>query len=495
MAAEDDFLTAFEPRTGPQSFSRGPPQGGPPFTLPASGIYRLRLTVLTALLLLALPAPWAESAALSEAAGWLQQYLRLDTSNPPGNEGRSAAFLAGILRQQGIPARILATPDGRTNLYARLSSPASRGRAVLLLHHMDVVPAGPGWNVAPFAGRVRSGYLWGRGALDDKSLGIAQLAATIDLKRRRDPLERDVIFLAVADEENGGLKGTGWLLAAHPELFKGVEAVVGEGGRSQLGAGGKLLWWGVEVAQKRALWLEVSTSGRGGHGSGLNPNSANHQLIQGLARLLSAPPRWRVTPPVRAYCQAIAPLHNQHWRRVLSNIDAVVAPGGPKEFLMPGMANLFVDTVQVTVLRGGERINVTPDNARARLDIRLLPDTDEAAFLAEVKRLLGKGMEVKVLLSSSPAAPSPASGRLYEAVKRVLAPEGPVVPTFISGITDSRFFRERGIPAYGVSPFKIGPEDSQGIHGPNERIPVAELDRGIERMRQILRRYVSQRAW
>lgn len=452
---------------------------------------RRRLIVPIALLI-SLPAHLdGAAAALSEPAAWLQQYIRIDTSNPPGNEGRAATFLAGILRREGIPSQALATPDGRISLYARLSSPGSNGRAVLLLHHMDVVPAGPGWTVEAFAGRLRAGYLWGRGALDDKSLGIAQLAALIDFKRRRAPLERDLVFLAVADEENGGLKGTGWLLDRHPELFRGVEAVIGEGGRSQVGAGGKVLWWGIEVAQKRALWLEISTAGRGGHGSGLNPDSANHQLVQGLSRLLSAPIRWRVTPPVRAYCRAIAPLQNKLWRRVFSNIDAVIGENGPKEFLMPGMANLFIDTVQVTVLRGGERINVIPASARAQLDVRLLPDTDAAAFLTALKRRLGDDFAVKVLLSSPPAPASPASGRLYQALRQALDPEAPVVPTFIAGITDSRFFRQRGIPAYGISPFKVSPEDSPGIHGPDERIPLAEFDRGVARMRRILRLYAS----
>ena len=435
----------------------------------------------------------AAPAALSEPAGWLQQYLRIDTSNPPGNEGRGAAFLAGILQRAGIPSRVVANPEGRANLYARLSSPKSGGRAILLLHHMDVVPPGPGWTVPPFAGLVKGGQLWGRGAIDDKSLGIAQLAAMIDLQRRRVPLERDVIFLAVADEENGGVRGTGWLLANHPELFRGVEAVIGEGGRSQTGAGGKLLWWGIEVAQKRPLWLEVSTSGRGGHGAGLNPASANHQLVEGLARLLAEPARWRVTAPVRQYSHAIAPLQNARWRRVFSNIDGVIAESGPKEFLMPGMGNLFLDTVQVTVLRGGERINVVPERSAAQLDIRLLPDTDATAFLAAVKRRLGPGYEVKVLVTSPPAAASPASGRLYQAMERVLKPEGPVVPTFIAGFTDSRFFRERGIPAYGLSPFKLSPEDSKGIHSTDERIPLAEIDRGVERMRRILTAYAAPR--
>ncbi|MEA2600870.1 MAG: hypothetical protein QOF89_1862 [Acidobacteriota bacterium] len=456
----------------------------------------LRLSVLLALLLPNAPVVPAASAApaapaLSEAAGWLQQYVRVDTSNPPGNEQRGAAFLAGLLQREGIASQVIRNPEGRANLWARLSSPASGGRAILLLHHMDVVPAGPGWSVPPFAGTVRDGYLWGRGTLDDKSLGIVQLAALVDLKRRRAPLARDVIFLAVADEENGGLRGTAWLLAQHPELFRGVEGVIGEGGRSQTGAGGKVVWWGIEVSQKRPLWLEVSTSGRGGHGAGLNPDSANHQLIQGLARLLGAPPRWRISPPVRAYCRAIAPLQNDHWRRVFANVDAVVTASGPKEFLMPGMANLFLDTVQVTVLRGGDRINVIPAMAAARIDVRLLPDTDAKAFLQNVERLLGADFDVKVLVTSPPAPPSSASGRVYGAMARILGSEAPVVPTFIAGFTDSRFFRERGIPAYGLSPFKLGPEDSQGIHGPNERISLRELDRGVNRMRQILSFYVS----
>ncbi len=455
---------------------------------------RLIPPLLAALLLLSPSALRAGDPALSEAAGWLQQYLRIDTSNPPGNEARAAAFLAGILQRAGIPSRVVATPEGRANLYARLSSPRSGGRAILLLHHMDVVPPGPGWTVPPFAGLLKGGLLWGRGAVDDKSLGIAQLAAMIDLQRRRAPLDRDVIFLAVADEENGGLRGTGWLLASHPELFQGVEAVIGEGGRSQTGAGGKLLWWGIEVAQKRPLWLEVAASGRGGHGAGLNPESASHQLIQGLARLLAAPPRWKVTAPVRDYCHAIAPLQNDRWRRVFSNIDGVIAPSGPREFLLPGMANLFLDTVQVTVLRGGERINVVPERASALLDIRLLPETDSAAFLADVKSRLGPGFEVKVLVTSPPSPASPASGRLYQALRQALGPAGPVVPTFIAGFTDSRYFRERGIPAYGVTPFQLSPDDSKGIHGTDERIPVREIDRGVERMRRILALYAAPAA-
>jgi acetylornithine deacetylase/succinyl-diaminopimelate desuccinylase-like protein len=451
-----------------------------------------RLSALFVLFALLFPAPPAEPAAprLSEAARWLQDYIRIDTSNPPGNEGKAVAFLAGILRKEGIAARPIPNPSGRPSLYARLSSPRSGGKALVLLHHMDVVPAGPGWKVPPFSGLVSDGMLWGRGAIDDKSLGIAQLAALIDLHRRKAPFERDLIYLAVPDEENGGLAGAAWLLQKHPELFAGVEAVMGEGGRSQMGAGGKVLFWGIEVAQKRPLWLEVTASGRGGHGSGLNPGSANHQLVQGLARVLALPPRWHVSDAARVYCKAIAPLHNERMRRTLADVDKTVTPTGPKEFLMPGMANLFLDTVQVTVLSGGSRINVIPETARARLDVRLLPDTDANAFLEQIKKALGKGIGVKVLVTSPPVAPSPAQGRFWQALEKGLG-GAPVVPTFIAGFTDSRFFRERGIAAYGVNPVALSGEDSRGIHNPDERIPLEAFDRGVERTQRIVALYAA----
>jgi len=434
-------------------------------------------------------------ARLSEAAAWLRGYVQIDTTNPPGNERRAADYLAAILAREGIPSRLWLSPTGRASLSARLTSqrgqrgPRGNGRALLLLHHLDVVAPGPGWTVPPFAGLLRDGSLWGRGTLDDKGLGICGLAALVELKRRRTELDRDVLFLAVADEENGGGQGAAWLLASHPELFAGVEGVIGEGGRNQFSQ--RLMWWGVEVAQKRPLWLEVTARGRGGHGSALNPESANHQLIAGLARLLALPAHWRVTAPVRDYLRAIAPLHNQHWQHLLTHVDEAIGDQGPREPIFPGMAGLFLDTVQVTALAGGDRINVIPAVARAKIDARLLPDTDGTAFLAAVRGALGPQLLAEVLLSAPPAPASPASGRLYGAILQVLGREAPVAPMLDSGTTDSRFFRERRVPAYGLSPFALGPDDSGGIHGADEHLPLAELDRGVERMRRIVTAYAA----
>jgi acetylornithine deacetylase/succinyl-diaminopimelate desuccinylase-like protein len=450
---------------------------------------RLAPLLLAGLLCCQAPAT-SDETALSQPARWLQGYLRLDTTNPPGGEEGAAAYLEKLLAEHGIPARRFVSPGGRTNLYARLQArPGVDGEALLLLHHMDVVAAGPGWHHPPFSGAVRDGRLFGRGALDDKSLGIAQLAAFVDLARDRRGLTRDVVLLAVADEERGGAEGTAWLLQAHPELFRGVAGVLNEGGANRQ-VNGRLLWWGIEVAQKRPLWLEVVAEGRGGHGAGFNPHSATHELIRALDRLLSRPLRWHVTPAARNYLRALAPLHNAHWQPLLTAPDRIIRPEGPVGAgLLPGMENLFLDSVQVNVLAGAAQINVVPPRASARVDVRLLPDTDGAAFLAELRQLLGKEVEASVLLTAPPVPPTPTDTSLHRTLAGALAKEALVVPFFSPGFTDSRLFRERGIPAYGFSPFALEPQDLLGIHGADERIPLRELDRGVARLREVVRRW------
>lgn len=432
----------------------------------------------------------AESAVTpAETERWLRDYLRIDTSNPPGNEHLAAAFLADLLHREGIATQLLVTASGRTNLFARLPGRRS-GEGLLLVHHMDVVPPGPGWKVEPFAGKIEDGVLWGRGAIDVKSLGIAQLAALISLKRQGVVLERDVALLAVADEESGGGQGAAWLWQHHPEIFAGIAAVINEGGANRKPPAG-LLWWGIETAQKRPFWLRVSTTGRGGHGSGLNPHSAMHKLTRALARVLNRPASFRVTDAARQYLGAVAPYDSPQFEPYYRDLDAYVKADGPTGPMLPGVANLFLDTVQLTVIEGGERINVVPARASALLDVRLLPDTDNQVFLEDLRQVLGSGVAIEVLVASPPAAASPTDTRLFAALEAVLSPEAPVVPAFIAGFTDSRFFRERGVTTYGVSPFALGGLELQGIHGANESIPLAEFARGTERLFRVVEMYTS----
>ena len=442
-----------------------------------------------ALLFVALP---AAAADLPPPARWLRDYLRIDTSNPPGNEHRAAAFLSGLLHDQGVETRLLVTPEGRTSLYARLDGPASSEGALLLLHHMDVVPAGSGWTREPFGGELAGGALWGRGAVDDKSLGIAHLAAFLRLAEETERLARDLIYLAVADEESGGGAGTAWLLEQHADLFADVDAVFTEGG-SNRASGDTIAWWGVEVAQKRPLWLEVSAEGRAGHASRLNLHSAPNRLIHALDRILKLPRRYRITPEALQYLEAVAQLGGQEPGQLTARLERALRRGEIERTLAPGQHDYFLDTLQITVLDAGEGINTVPGGARALIDMRLLPDTDSEAVLRQIRSAAGEDVDVSVLLSSPTTPGSPTSHPVYSCVDRTLRADAPVVPAFIPGITDARHFRARDIPVFGISPFALGPRELQGIHGPDERIPLDRFLAGVDRMAALVRNCATSR--
>ncbi len=474
------------------------------------------LALLAPLTLLALPAlatalagPAAgERAGVFPAAIALADYLRIDTANPPGDERAGAEYLAGLLRASGVEPRLLVSPGGRVSLYARL--PASAGAAgaaggigegkgagegaLVLLHHIDTVPAGAGWRRPALGGEIHDGALWGRGAIDAKGLGIAHLAAFLDLARSPLPRRRALVFLAVADEEAGGSEGTGWLLTAHPELFEGVAAVLNEGGVNRAVAG-RTLYWGIEVDQKRPLWLEVEATGRPGHASNASPESATHRLIAGLARLVAAPRPWRVTPATVSFVSALARFDPQA-RAVLETIRAGPQSNGRIPRALAGWESLLTDTLQVTTLSGSDRINVVAGAARAGIDVRLLPDSDEKAFLAELDRLLGPGLDLRVRLDSPRAPASSTTGQVYTLLAATLAGERatPVVPAFIPAVTDSRYFRARGIAAYGFSPFALDGLELRTVHAPDERMPLAELEKGVATMTRVVRALVRAEA-
>ena len=420
---------------------------------------------------------------------WLREYLQIDTTNPPGNERAAAELLAGILEREGIASRLLESPGGRASLYARLEATGEAdGGAVVLMHHIDVVPADGAWRVEPFSGRRLGGKVWGRGALDVKGLGIAHLAAMIDLARAGAARRRAVIFLAVADEETGGGEGAAWLLESHPELFADVEGVLNEGGSNRV-LGDRLIWWGVEVTQKRPLWLKVTAEGRGGHASGRHPGSATHRLVAGLARLIARQESPRANAAAAMYLGAVSELEGGRTEEVFRRLED--GDGMESLQMAPGLPIYFLDTVQVTEIDNGRGSNVVSPRAVASIDIRLLPDTDSGAFLAEIRELLGDQLKVEVVLSSDPAPASPRDHPLYRTLEQSLGIRAPVVPTFIPGTTDSRFFRQRGIPAYGLSPFAINAEDARGVHADDESVPLDAFLRGVETMTRILRLYAG----
>ncbi len=433
---------------------------------------RQRARVLPTLLGLVFPiacsAPPPE-AAVAEPVRWLQEYLRFDTSNPPGNERPAVEYLADLLRDAGAEVDLLTTPTGRSSLWAAVG-PAGAD-ALLLLSHVDVVPVGEGWSVPPFAGLLRDGELWGRGAIDAKGLGVTHLAALVTLARAPEPPRRRVVLLAAADEELGGAEGTAWWLEHRPDLFAGVSGALAEGGNNRV-ARGAVAWWGIEVAQKHPLWLEACAS-------------TPEELIGGLARALDRPLTWRVDEPVRAFFRSVALLGRRGSSAGGFDPDRAIRPAGPIEPLHPGMENFFLDSLQVNelALRGNARC--------ATLDARLLPATDAEAFQAELAERLGSEIELRVLLAGPNAPPSPVHDPLYDLLTRELACEAPAVPTFIAGITDARFLRARGIPVYGFSPFLLDGEHSRSVHAGDERLPLHELHAGAERMTRLVTAWAS----
>lgn len=429
-----------------------------------------------------------------EAEDTLVAYLKIDTTNPPGNESAGATYLRDLLVKEGIAARLVGDDPKRQGVYARLES-GTDAKALLLLSHIDVVPAEAGaWRNPPFGGVREGGYLWGRGALDIKSLTIAHLMSVIDLKRRGAKLERDVVFLAVPDEELGGLRGAKQLLDRHPQLFAKVGFVMNEGGSNET-ALDKVVFWGIEVQQKVPLWLRVTSEGDGGHGSAPpDDGGATAKLVRALAAIDALETPYRLDPSIARILAAAAAVRTDGRAAKLRRVQEPLDVAFVERELPKGYRALLRDTIAVTHLEAGNSVNVIPTRAVAGLDIRMLPSTSPKEMLARVEQAVGKNGTVEVLLGTDPAPESPASGELYDVVARAMraaSPGSTAGPMVTAGTTDSRFFRARGIPAYGVMPFKVNYYDADGVHGRDERIRARFFAEGVRLMRTIVRDFAA----
>ncbi|MGE0592181.1 MAG: M20/M25/M40 family metallo-hydrolase [Vicinamibacterales bacterium] len=453
----------------------------------------MRCIVLTLLAVLVSVVPGAAQTGLDslqdEAVAWLQAYVRIDTTNPPGNEIAGARFFAAIFEAEGIDYEIVESAPGRGNIWARLEGGDEPG--LILLHHMDVVPADPAaWDTNPLSGEIRDGLIYGRGTIDTKSLGIMHLAAFLSLHRSGATLDRDVVFMATADEEAGGSFGVGWLVENRPELFEGVGYVLNEGGRGSVSPGGGTSL-SIEVTQKVPYWLRLTARGEPGHGSRPAPSYAVAALIAALERLREHEFEARVLPAVDEYFRGIAAAQAPRWRQHFANMNAAIRTPGVLEDLhreLPAMHSLVRNTCAMTRLNASDKINVVPTVAWAEIDCRLLPDQNPDAFLAELGQVLGNEIEVETLMGFTPAVSS-ADTPLYRAimaVSRQHVPQAVVASAVSTGFTDSHFMRDLGITAYGYAPVALPEADAGGAHGNNERISVENVRRGVAMMRDIL---------
>jgi acetylornithine deacetylase/succinyl-diaminopimelate desuccinylase-like protein len=410
---------------------------------------------------------------------WMQGYLRLDTTNPPGNEMRAASFLNRILDEEGIENQVFEYEPGRADLWARLPHTTQTAqRPMVLLNHMDVVTSDPShWKVLPFGGAILDGAMYGRGAQDMKDEGLAQLVVMVMLKREKVQLDRDVIFLAVSDEEAAGT-GTDWFIANHRDLLGNAEFLINEGGENLLDKG-KVKYVSVDVGEKTPFWLHVVAHGRPGHGSRPIADSAPNRLVRALDKITAYRTPFKVLPIVDEFLHDMAPYEPPARRRQFLNIRRALQDSKfQQEVEQDDSLNyLLRNTISLTMLGGSEQTNVIPGEAWANLDVRLLPGEDPQYFLQTIRSVVAdRDVTIEPQIREFRVANySPTNTDLYQAIRQVAAqyfPGTPVVPRLTSGYTENQRYRPLGINCYGFTPFTATDEEGSTEHGNDERIRI-----------------------
>jgi acetylornithine deacetylase/succinyl-diaminopimelate desuccinylase-like protein len=423
----------------------------------------------------------------------LQQLIRFDTTNPPGNESECVGYVRSLLEEAGCETQTYSKDTNRPNLVARLEGGDSP--PLLLQGHVDVVTtSGQHWQRPPFGGELVDGEIWGRGAIDMKGAVAMYVSAFLRAAAGELKLPGDVILVVLSDEENGGDFGAKFLVEEHPEIFAGVRHALGEaGGISQVIAGKR--FYPIQLGEKQICWLKATVRGPGGHGAMIHRGGT----MARLGRLLDDLNRKRmpihVTPIVREMIETIA-AHLPRPKRDLmlallkpAVADRVLPRVGPQ---MRWLETLLRNTVNATIVRGGEKVNVIPAQIDLELDGRLLPGFTPDDLIAELHGIVGADVEVEVVRhDAGPAEPDLALFEMLAGVLRELDPEGIPMPLLQGGVTDGRFFSRLGIQTYGFMPMRL-PADFpvlKVVHAADERIPAAALEFGTEAVTRALQRF------
>ena len=416
----------------------------------------------------------------SEALKTLQEYVRINTSNPPGDVTKAADYLSALLKGEGIEVTRYESAPGRSILLARLKGDGSGGKAILLESHMDVVPTDPArWARDPFAAEIADGKMWGRGTIDMKGIGTSYLYAFLMLHRLKVPLTRDVLLMFVPDEEVGGELGATWMLKNHyAELDP--EYVIDEGGfgsRDMFTA--NRLVFGISVAEKKIMWLKLRTEGVAGHGSQPHDRNPNELLMRALSRLFAAPIEAAPFPVVETMKQRL---------------------GGP---LVVNKFNNAIQrsTISLTSLRSGvgdpPKVNVIPSIAEATLDCRVLPGTSAAQWIKLIEgRLAEPAIKVETVYEGPDPAVSTQDTPLYRALETAIKrqhPDAVITPMTVPYGTDANGFRPRGVKSYGIFTGIIPAASILSMHGDAEFMPTDALGPAIQILFEALRNTASRR--
>ncbi len=430
-----------------------------------------------------------------EAQDWLVELIKINTTNPPGNEQAAAKYIASILAKEGITAELLDLAPGRSALVARLRSSAvpDPSKALLLVAHMDVVGVDRSkWSVDPFGGVIKDGYIYGRGAADDKGMLAANLAAFIALKRASMHLNRDVIFLATADEEQFGDASLKTLVAKYWDKLAAAYAL-NEGGKVMV-KNGKVQYVAVQASEKVAMNATVTASGKGGHASIPTKDNPVVHLAAAVQKIGDYSAPVHLTSITRRYFEALSAIEDDEigkWMRVIDSGDRGEHAQRVLSEANPLWNSMMRDTVSPTMLQAGIRNNVIPSEARATLNIRLLPGDSSEALLAELRKLVNDpSVKIEMQTDAGLAAPnSSIETEFYATITKVSAQEFggvPVLPFMSTGATDSAQLRLHSVQAYGLRPFPLTEEDDRRMHGDEERVPLAAFAKGVDLLTKIV---------
>jgi len=429
-------------------------------------------------------------AVQAEALEVLRAYLRIDTSNPPGREEAAARYLAGLLEAEGVPIEVIEVAPERVALVARLTGDGSRP-ALMLSNHLDVVPVQREfWSVDPFGGEIRGGRIYGRGAIDMKSVGVMHLFALLLLKRLGVPLARDVVFLAAPDEEAGSAHGMAWLVEHRRDLLdpSRVACSLNEGASGMPDFGGRPAHlFEIAVSEKAMAPLRLRVVGTPGHGSKPAPGNPILPLLRALDRLTSWDRRVELTPATRAYLERLRAGGIVEDPDDLHAIERDVRSS-------PDTEAAFTNTLNATMLRAGVKNNVIPAVAEAEVDCRLLAGTDPEAWRRQVvERIDDARVEVTFIYEHEPepsvSAWDTEMSALIETVLREAFEDAVVVPSTAIVGTDNRFLRPLGIPSYGFIPCLLSQAERDGFHANDEFLTVENFNLGLEVMFEVVRRF------
>jgi acetylornithine deacetylase/succinyl-diaminopimelate desuccinylase-like protein len=444
-----------------------------------------------------------DTASLAkEAQGWLVDLIKINTTNPPGNEQAAAKYIASILEKEGITPELLELAPGRSAVVARLRSAAvaDPSKALLLVAHMDVVGVDKSkWTVDPFAAVIKDGYLYGRGAVDDKGMLAANLAAFISIKRAGVHLNRDLIFLATADEEQGGDASIKILIAKYWDKFAAGYAL-NEGGEVVL-KNGKVQHVAVQASEKVSVNVAMIASGPSRHASRPAADNAVVHLAAAVTKVGTYSPPVHFTTIVRRYFEQLATVEDDEigkWMRALDTTDRGEHAQKVISEASPLWNSMMRDTIAPTMLSAGVRNNVIPPEARANLNIRLLPGNTIDVLLATLTKLVA---DPKIRFEVQPdaglaAPPSSLESDFYTTISKVASQEfggAPVLPFQSTSATDSAQLRLHNVQAYGLLPFPLAEDDFRRMHGEDERIPLASLTKGVDVLTHIVTQFVSSK--